>query len=168
MITGDKPETALAISKMCSLVTEQHHVEQIIGLRGEPLRRRLADVEEVVKKAKLSQKNLEENEKHESLQNKPSEESLSSSETVLTASKEFKSSIASSAASTDLLILPKNLALLVDGISLETIWSSPESTLRFTQISRIVPTVVACRVSPLQKVPLLLLSPPSPLFLLPN
>lgn len=38
MITGDKPETAVAISNMCSLLRPEHHLEKIVGLTGPDLR----------------------------------------------------------------------------------------------------------------------------------
>ena len=43
------------------------------------------------------------------------------------------------------------LALLVDGISLEGLWASDELKTRFVESVQLIPTVIACRVSPLQK-----------------
>ena len=43
------------------------------------------------------------------------------------------------------------LALLLDGISLEGIWASEELKIKFVECVQNIPTVIACRVSPLQK-----------------
>lgn len=43
------------------------------------------------------------------------------------------------------------LALIVDGISLESLWASDELKASFVESVQFVPTVIACRVSPLQK-----------------
>lgn len=55
-----------------------------------------------------------------------------------------------------------SLALLVDGLSLEGIYSSPELTALFVDIAQCVPTVIACRVSPLQKAALVRLVKSAP------
>jgi magnesium-transporting ATPase (P-type) len=44
MITGDKPETAVAIGRMCGLVGPQHELEMLVKARGESLRFRLAEI----------------------------------------------------------------------------------------------------------------------------
>ena len=46
---------------------------------------------------------------------------------------------------------PGHVALIVDGTSLEGIWASDDLQQRFTAAARYIPTVIACRVSPLQK-----------------
>lgn len=43
------------------------------------------------------------------------------------------------------------LALIVDGISLEGLWTSNDLKVKFIEIVQFVPIVIACRVSPLQK-----------------
>lgn len=43
------------------------------------------------------------------------------------------------------------LALIVDGISLEGLWASEDLKTKFIDIVQSIPTVIACRVSPLQK-----------------
>ena len=44
-----------------------------------------------------------------------------------------------------------NTALVVDGTCLEGIWADPSLQQLFIEAARLVPTVIACRVSPLQK-----------------
>jgi magnesium-transporting ATPase (P-type) len=44
MITGDKPETAVAISQQCGLLTDEHEVEKVLSLSGEALRQRILDL----------------------------------------------------------------------------------------------------------------------------
>lgn len=45
MITGDKPETAVAIGRMCGLLRPQHELEMLVKVSGgEVLRKRLADL----------------------------------------------------------------------------------------------------------------------------
>ncbi len=44
-----------------------------------------------------------------------------------------------------------DLALIVDGISLEGLWASEDLKTKFVDIVQSIPTVIACRVSPLQK-----------------
>ncbi len=55
-----------------------------------------------------------------------------------------------------------SLALAVDGTSLESIWSSEDLKELFYHIARVIPTVIACRVSPLQKASLVRLVKTSP------
>ncbi|RYG63022.1 hypothetical protein EON64_16755, partial [archaeon] len=43
------------------------------------------------------------------------------------------------------------LALIVDGISLEGVWLADDLKVKFIEIVQFVPIVIACRVSPLQK-----------------
>ena len=45
----------------------------------------------------------------------------------------------------------REVALMVDGISLEGLWASSELKQRFVETVQLIPTVIACRVSPLQK-----------------
>lgn len=54
------------------------------------------------------------------------------------------------------------LALLVDGISLEGMWASDELKSRFVEAIQCIPTVIACRVSPLQKAALVRMIKASP------
>lgn len=42
------------------------------------------------------------------------------------------------------------LALVIDGSTLEHIWKSPDLKYNFSSIIPEIPTVIACRVSPLQ------------------
>ena len=44
-----------------------------------------------------------------------------------------------------------DLALIVDGISLEGLWASEDLKTKFIDVVQSIPTVIACRVSPLQK-----------------
>jgi len=56
----------------------------------------------------------------------------------------------------------------VDGISLEGLWASDELKARFVEAIQLIPTVIACRVSPLQKAALVRMikaSPGSPVTL---
>jgi magnesium-transporting ATPase (P-type) len=54
------------------------------------------------------------------------------------------------------------IALLVDGISLEGLWASSDLKLRFVECIQAIPTVIACRVSPLQKAALVRMIKASP------
>ena len=162
MITGDKPETAVAISRMCSLLRREHQVERVVGLLGEPLRRRLADLLGTVQTAReedKKQNNVKRGNSSEgtvlnsffspfrSISSENSSEAVTSiTPVVLRSPGPVPAELPSRAITTD------QLALVVDGISLEAIWASPELISRFTDISRSIPTVIACRVSPLQKV----------------
>eukprot|EP01033_Poteriospumella_lacustris_P006930 gene6929-4996_t len=44
-----------------------------------------------------------------------------------------------------------DIALIIDGISLEGVWSSADLKAKFMEVVQFVPKVIACRVSPLQK-----------------
>lgn len=45
MITGDKPETAVAIGRMCGLLRPHHELEMLVNFtKGETLRLRLAEI----------------------------------------------------------------------------------------------------------------------------
>lgn len=45
MITGDKPETAVAIGRMCGLVTPEHDLEMMVNIpKGESLRLHLTEI----------------------------------------------------------------------------------------------------------------------------
>ncbi len=60
------------------------------------------------------------------------------------------------------------IALLVDGISLEGLWASADLKQRFVESIQAIPTVIACRVSPLQKAALVRMikaAPGSPITL---
>lgn len=54
------------------------------------------------------------------------------------------------------------IALMVDGISLEGLWASVDLKLRFVEAIQSIPTVIACRVSPLQKAALVRMIKASP------
>lgn len=43
------------------------------------------------------------------------------------------------------------VALIIDGISLEGIWASEDLKMKFMTVAQAIPKVIACRVSPLQK-----------------
>jgi magnesium-transporting ATPase (P-type) len=45
MITGDKAETAIAISQQCDLLSESHFTEKLLNLSGEALRQRMLDLQ---------------------------------------------------------------------------------------------------------------------------
>lgn len=55
-----------------------------------------------------------------------------------------------------------HLALLIDGTSLEGIWTASDMKLIFSSIAHHMPTVIACRVSPLQKAALVRMIKSSP------
>jgi magnesium-transporting ATPase (P-type) len=53
MITGDKPETAVAIGRMCGLLRPQHELEMMVKVtKGETLRLRLAELLQFFEKKK--------------------------------------------------------------------------------------------------------------------
>lgn len=54
MITGDKPETAVAIGRMCGLILPHHELEMMVKVaKGEILRLRLAELLHFFEKKKL-------------------------------------------------------------------------------------------------------------------
>merc|ERR1712224_1114839 len=57
MITGDKPETAVAIGKISSLLRPEHRIERIVGLVGEPLQKKISELVEIVRNLKKESEN---------------------------------------------------------------------------------------------------------------
>eukprot|EP00981_Chlorochromonas_danica_P011376 scaffold3991_cov159-Ochromonas_danica.AAC.1 len=126
MITGDKAETAIAIGKKCALVKpEKHQIERVLNLSDEPLRERIKQLHEYV--LKLSRGDI------------PVASALSDE---VQPSLKIKGNTGSSNGSAG-KAKKQELALIIDGLSLEKLWAIEE--LKF------VPVVIACRVSPLQK-----------------
>ena len=171
MITGDKPETAVAISHMCSLLRPEHHVHRVVGMKGEELRSRILELRKIGDKEAARQVLLQEH--MENRQQSPvvrkckqwwgqmfggrSTSYQSNSMSYHKSGDKSNVSIISAPAglthmrSTVGGVESGALALIVDGTSLEGIWEDENLKLEFTAAVRVFPTVVACRVSPLQK-----------------
>lgn len=165
MITGDKPETAIAISQMCSLLRPSHQVHEIVGKTGAELLQRIQEITKIAEDEKREKQKREDLHKLVNTMT-PFEEWCESSgmtaivERLRTAIfgapptragsppvSTKKKSIAGGMEESDI----SNLALVIDGISLEGIWTSEDMKFQFTSAVASFPTVVACRVSPLQK-----------------
>lgn len=124
MITGDKAETAIAIGKKCALIQPgKHEIERILNLSDEALRQRVNDLYKYVRQ----RNHLE------------------------PATPSFVATNSESISGSNPLHEEKEMALIVDGISLEGLWSADDLRLKFVDIIQSMPTVIACRVSPLQK-----------------
>jgi len=159
MITGDKPETAIAISQMCSLLRPSHKVHQIVGKTGAELQGAIDNI------TKIAEEEARDKQKRDALNKlvnttSPFEEWWESSGMGAIFDRLKVAVVGPSGAASSASVKPKaaveesensNLALVIDGISLEGIWTSEEMKLQFTAAVASFPTVVACRVSPLQK-----------------
>ena len=44
MITGDKPETAMAIGHLSGLLKDEHSIERVVGLTGRALKERIHEL----------------------------------------------------------------------------------------------------------------------------
>lgn len=130
ILTGDKPETAIAISKMCNLVTDSHQIEKVLGLRNDELVGRI-------------------NELYDMLIKKRGPETVA---TVTSMNPEV---------SVDTSVFD-NIALILDDVSIYGALSAPDIAQKFTFIVQNIPTVVACRVSPMQKATLVRLVKTAP------
>ena len=147
MITGDKPETAVAIGKISSLLRPEHRIERIVGLVGEPLQKKISELVEIVRNLK---KESENNRLSTSEIQLRSMRNRSDDPFYLGGSMLPEHTSVSSEKSPNSVYID-SLALVIDGVSLEAIWLSKNLINAFTDIARNVKTVVACRVSPLQK-----------------
>jgi phospholipid-translocating P-type ATPase (flippase) len=157
MITGDKAETAIAIGKMCALVNEQHNIQRFISLGAEEIYPALLATERAIE---------EHRQLHSSSQSSKSLAKELSTMTILTTPSPM-TSIDLEANHRPIIseINPmafKALALVIDGTTLERIWISRELRLKFSSIMSSIPTVIACRVSPLQKASLVRMIKTSP------
>ena len=181
MITGDKAETAIAISHQCHLITPQHRVEKVLHLQGEALRQRILDLHGFVEgRASMAdapsgaafslsvlmpdveddlqfprQRSVDRAGGTPPSSGRPSllmrlSQQLSlvgdgpaagrnGNKVAVNSNGQFKSTAAA------------KTALIIDGFSLEALWSVPELKEMFTEAVRSIPTVIACRVSPKQK-----------------
>ena len=130
ILTGDKPETAIAISKMCNLITDTQQIEKVLGLRNEELSNRI-------------------NELYSMLIAKHDKQTVA---TVTSMNPEV---------SVDSGVFD-NIALILDDVSIYGALSIPDIAQKFTFIVQNIPTVVACRVSPMQKATLVRLVKTAP------
>eukprot|EP01031_Cornospumella_fuschlensis_P027238 gene27238-32907_t len=147
MITGDKAETAIAIGKKCALIRPGHnHIERVLNLSEEALRQRIMDLHGFVMRSRAGEGAVA---KRKPLGEETSVEILSRSSTGNSQTN----------AKADVPTRPSmieaqgdgELALIVDGISLEGVWLADDLKMKFIEIVQFVPIVIACRVSPLQK-----------------
>eukprot|EP01035_Chromulina_nebulosa_P018205 gene18205-23867_t len=126
MITGDKAETAIAIAKMCSLIGTDNEIEKCLNLDGVELRQKIVSLTDRAVQLK-SKENLI--------------TSISSTESP------FKIKESNGLENFSC----KSLTLVIDGITFENLWKAPDLKIKFALIIQNVTTVIACRVSPLQK-----------------
>eukprot|EP00597_Dinobryon_sp_UTEXLB2267_P003568 CAMPEP_0170078792 /NCGR_PEP_ID=MMETSP0019_2-20121128/15333_1 /TAXON_ID=98059 /ORGANISM="Dinobryon sp., Strain UTEXLB2267" /LENGTH=1265 /DNA_ID=CAMNT_0010291923 /DNA_START=401 /DNA_END=4198 /DNA_ORIENTATION=+ len=156
MITGDKAETALAIAHKCNLVDADENerddgdreeenntnrpgkqqLERMVNLSGESLRQRVMAL-------------------HAQLVLQPGERESQSGRRGVNTSTSPGSWLGWTATqrppAASGLTNGREIALMVDGISLEGLWLNADLRRRFVQCVQVIPTVLACRVSPLQK-----------------
>lgn len=170
MITGDKAETALAIGKKCNLIDlERQHVERMVNLADEALRQRVLNLHSYVFLRKHRQEEL--NRRRGNQQSTPVASSSGDTPSlnsgipvrgtggtasginseVRSSSLNRDSEPETEADSAELSDQGAEMALVVDGISLEGLWASAELKQKFVETVQLIPTVIACRVSPLQK-----------------
>ncbi len=151
MITGDKPATAMAIGQLSGLLADYHVVEKVVGLKGQDLEKRLMDLHTMIEQ--LSVPHLK---RTGGVDANPDDLSSRFSEFM----HRFLHWLGCVNAEhpmgdgdddgTDKLSTNK-LALVVDGLSLEGIWANARLQRLFTATANRIPTVIASRVSPLQK-----------------
>lgn len=178
MITGDKAETAMAIGKMCNLLTDTQRIEKLVNLSGDHLRQKLQHLQTIVNQPshspngskpsnssaitkELSTMTLESNVSPiVSIDLEANKEKPKYLDNLKAASIDAATSISSvdkpSEANTD------HIAMIIDGSTLEHIWKSTELKLLFSTVMTAIPTVIACRVSPLQKASLVRMIKTSP------
>lgn len=151
MITGDKPATAMAIGQLSGLLCDFHRdsTEQVVGLRGAELETRIDDLHKLI--MNLTIPHLARAGSVVADQSEGVMDRL----VRLTRNLLNWMHIISSAGTGDVTEEQKSatakLALVVDGISLEGIWASRRLQEKFTAAANVIPTVIASRVSPLQK-----------------
>lgn len=178
MITGDKAETAVAIGKKCSLVSPlRHDVEKLVNLRDEALRQRILSLYTHVVKPKPSGRfNVDSDGTVDTMENPLSRISMETgnvrySDSGLSAtspdprrisSEHTRPSASASYRTMGTQGREKELALVVDGVTLEGLWANPELKHKFIESVRKINTVIACRVSPLQKAALVRMIKHSP------
>lgn len=133
MITGDKAETAVAIGKKCSLVQPgRDEIVRIVNQSDEALRQRINDLHTYVASIKSG--------------HRVERQSISASNPM-----SRSNSAVGPTHSDDGRGSEADIALIIDGISLEGVWSSADLKAKFMEVVQFVPKVIACRVSPLQK-----------------
>jgi len=155
MITGDKPATAMAIGQLSGLLCDFHRnsTETVVGLRGQELSQRINDLYNMVQQITVP---------HLVAKGggaSPANDAHWMTDTLTRLLRRFLvwmhvlPQVADSAAelSEEQKLRTSKLALVVDGISLEGIWASKELQRKFTETANLIPTVIASRVSPLQK-----------------
>jgi len=126
MITGDKAETAIAIAKMCSLIGTDNEIEKCLNLDGVELRQKIVSMADRAVQLKSKDNQIT---------------SITSTESPF----KIKESNALEHFSN------KSLTLVIDGITFENLWKAPDLKIKLALIIQNVTTVIACRVSPLQK-----------------
>jgi magnesium-transporting ATPase (P-type) len=149
MITGDKAETAVAIGKKCALIQPgKHEIERVLNLSDEALRQRIIDLHTYITSEEFRAQSGKQCAFAFFLLILPfsiyviaeriSIMSNSNKDSRSQRKKEKKQQ-------------PTEIALIVDGLSLEGLWSADDLRMKFIDVVQNVPTVIACRVSPLQK-----------------
>lgn len=144
MITGDKAETAVAIGKKCALIQPgRHEIERVLNLSDEALRQRIIDLHIFI--------TSEEFRRQSGIAlccQSPPFSSFSSAErlSAINGRGQAHRDVRGNKQGR-----PSEIALIVDGLSLEGLWAAEDLRLKFIEVVQSVPTVIACRVSPLQK-----------------
>jgi phospholipid-transporting ATPase len=155
MITGDKPETAMAIGRLSGLLLDDHTVISIVGVRGADLTARINEVHKFVQQ--LAVPHLQRGQRL----NAQSSKCCSACASMFHTCIHFLGMDPADGGDPDAEVVDPDLikqgtsklALVIDGISLEGIWAPEGAELKtkFTEAARLIPTVIASRVSPLQK-----------------
>ena len=130
LLTGDKPETAMAIARMSNLLGESSRVERVLHLFGEELQQRVCDLYACCPSA------------GEEVKNPLASNNYAFASSTSRASQREKERGPG---------LAGELALVIDDVSLEGIRIHPILSAKFAHVIRSAPVVIACRVSPLQK-----------------
>eukprot|EP00600_Ochromonadales_sp_CCMP1393_P005802 CAMPEP_0174957920 /NCGR_PEP_ID=MMETSP0004_2-20121128/2336_1 /TAXON_ID=420556 /ORGANISM="Ochromonas sp., Strain CCMP1393" /LENGTH=1496 /DNA_ID=CAMNT_0016206075 /DNA_START=185 /DNA_END=4675 /DNA_ORIENTATION=+ len=178
MITGDKAETALAIGKKCHLIDlRRQELERMVNLSDEALRLRVSSLHTYVFKRKHREEVAAKAAAKAASGGSFSTASVTSLFGFLNSSGSSHTGSGAASPSGSVVsgtgfkgsvtspiehdFIPRDsendgtpkeeLALMVDGVSLEGIWSNEQVKMRFVEAVQLIPTVIACRVSPLQK-----------------
>lgn len=159
MITGDKPETAMAIGHLSGLLKDEHTIERVVGLTGRALKERIHELNTFI--TQLAVPHLRRTGEFAKEDGSKSACSICCTSCgmiinnimlLMGLSEAHQADDEYRASEKDkVLISTSKLALVVDGISLEGIWAKPKLQAAFTNAARQIPTVIASRVSPLQK-----------------
>jgi phospholipid-translocating ATPase len=158
MITGDKAETAVAIGKKCHLINPgQDEIVRIVQQADEALRQRINDLHNYIVSIKAGNPVTDSGLDRLSVTHNPMSRSTTNhiknnaNGRTVEDGPEGTNTASPFSPSANSASTGPELAFIIDGISLEGIWSSPDLKNKFMEVVQFVPKVIACRVSPLQK-----------------